>query len=158
MLRGPISRIISSGATLLDRDHARRRVRRELLGHHGIDRQHDLAAFGLRLGHDLARGRQELVLAQGLADGMPERCQEGIGHAAADDENIDLGEQVAEQVELGRYLGASHDRGQRTGRRLQHLRERVELFLHGAAGIGRQLAGRGLRPKHARDAPPRRRR
>src|SRR5262249_54443971 len=46
------------------RDHARGRVRRERFGNHGVDRQYELAAFGLRLGHDLARGRQEIALAQ----------------------------------------------------------------------------------------------
>ena len=86
---------------------------------------------------------------------MPERRQESIGHAAADDQQIDLGEQVAEQIELGRYLGAAHDRGNRSGRRLQHLRECVELVLHGAAGIGRQLAAeafdRGMRAMRHRE-------
>src|SRR5262249_17341056 len=114
------------------------RVRRERLGTHGVDRQYELMAFGLRLGHDLARGRQEISLAQRFAHGMSARGQKGIGHASADDERVDLCEQAAEQVELGRYLGSADDRRERTGWGLQYVRERRELVLHGAAGIGRQ--------------------
>src|SRR5262249_34574542 len=51
-------------AHAVHRDHARRRVGRERFGNHGVHRQYQLAAFGLRLGHDLARGRQEIALAQ----------------------------------------------------------------------------------------------
>ena len=92
------------GGHAVDRDHARGRVRRELLGHHGVDRQHDLAAIGLRLGHDLARGRQEIVLAQGFADGMPERGQEGIGHGAADDEASTLASRLPSRSSLVEIL------------------------------------------------------
>src|SRR6516162_2474220 len=123
---------------LSDPEHARRRVRRERFGNHGVDRQYEFAAFGLRLGHDLARGRQEIALAQRFAHGMSARGQKGIGHAAADDESVDFCEQAAEQVELGRHLGSADDRRERTDRCLQHFRERLELILHGAAGIGRQ--------------------
>src|SRR5262249_54923225 len=66
-------------------------------------------------GHDLARGRQQIELAQRFAHGMSARGQKGIGHAAADDERVDLREQAAEQVELGRHLGAAADRCERMG-------------------------------------------
>ena len=62
---------------------------------------------------------------------------------------FDLGDQVAEQVELGRDLGAADDRGHRPLRRVERLAERVELGLHAAPGIGRQHVaeafGRGVR-------------
>src|SRR5262245_2965581 len=94
-------------AHAVHRDHARRRVGRERFGNHCVDRQYQLAAFGLRLGHDLARGRQEIALAQRFSHEMSARGQKSIGHAAADDERVDLCEQAAEQVELGRYLGSA---------------------------------------------------
>src|SRR5262249_47037606 len=75
---------------------------------------------------------------------MSARGEKGIRHAAADDEDIHLGEQVAEQVELSRYLGSADDRGERTDGAVQHFRERLELILHGAAGIGGQPAAEAL--------------
>ena len=54
------------------------------------------------------------MLGERLADLHALREQEGVGHAAADDQRVDLVEQVAEQVELGRDLGAADDRA--TGR------------------------------------------
>ena len=60
-----------------------------------------------------------------------------------------LAMQIAEQVELGRNLGAADDGGDRPLRRVERLAERLELGLHGAAGIGRQHVaeafGRGMR-------------
>src|SRR5262245_18224813 len=49
-------------AHAVHRDHVRGRVGGEGLGNHGIDRQYELAAFGLR--HDFARSRQQIALAQ----------------------------------------------------------------------------------------------
>ena len=53
-------------------------------------------------------------------------------------ERVDLCEQAAEQVELGRHLGPADDRREWTDRALQYFSERVEFILHGAPGIGRQ--------------------
>ena len=144
-----MSRIISSAPTASTDTDARRRVGLELLGDDGIDRQHDLALRGLGLGHDLARGVDEVGFDQRLADRLALRQQERVGHGAADDQHIDLRQQIAEQVELGRHLGAADDRGHRPLRMLERLAERLEFGLHGAAGIGRQHVaeafGRGMR-------------
>ena len=64
--------------------------------------------------------------------------QERVGHAAADDQRIDLADQIFEQVELGRDLGAADDGDRPAASGFQRLLERLELGLHGAAGIGRQ--------------------
>ena len=81
--------------------------------------------------------------------------QEGVGHAAADDQRIDFRHEVFEQVDLGRDFGATDDRDHRLGRRVQRLAERIELGLHGAAGIGGQLVaealGRGVRAVRGRE-------
>ena len=86
--------------------------------------------------------------AQRLADADALRVQKRIGHAAADHEGVDLADQIAQEVELGRDLGAADHRDDRPGRRFERLAERLELGLHGAAGIGRQLVaetfGRGM--------------
>ena len=133
----------------------RRRVGREMIGDHGIDRQDDGAVRGLGLFHDPQRGRREILLRQRLADADALRMQEGVGHAAADHQRIDLADEVFQQVDLGRDLGAADDRDHRLGRRFQRLAQRVELGLHGAAGIGRQLVaeafGRGMRAVRRRE-------
>ena len=84
------------------------------------------------------------MFAQRFTDRISARGEKGVGHAAADDEDVHVGEQVAEQVELGRYLGSADDRRERTHRRVQHVCERFELMLHAAAGIARQSAGDAL--------------
>ena len=56
--------------------------------------------------------------------------QEGVGHAAADDEHVDPGHEIAEEFELGRHLGAADDRDDRTRRIAERKRQRLELLLH----------------------------
>ena len=133
----------------------RGRVGREVIGDHGVDGQDDRAVGGLGLFHDAQRGRGEILLGQRLADADALRVQEGVGHAAADHQRIDLADEVFQQVDLGRDLGAADDRDHRLGRRFQRLVQRVELGLHGAAGIGRQLVaeafGRGVRAVRGRE-------
>ncbi len=74
--------------------------------------------------------------------------QERIGHAAADDQEIDLFGQIAEQLELGRDLGAADHRRQRAGRIFQGLGQGFQFRLHGAAAKSRhfmrQAFGRGM--------------
>ena len=113
-------------------------MRGEGLRHHHVDRQHDLALERLRLGEDVARGLRQVVLAQRLADRLALRGKEGVGHAAADDQRIDVVKQVAEEIELGGNLRAADDGGDRALRRVQRLLQRRKLFLHGAAGISGQ--------------------
>ena len=68
----------------------------------------------------------------------------------------DLGDQVFQEVELGRDLGAADDRDHRPLRLLERLAERLELGLHGAAGVGGQQAreafGRGVRAVRGRES------
>ncbi len=45
----------------------------------------------LALAMNVARGRDEIGLAQRLADRLALRGEEGVGHAAADDQRLDLG-------------------------------------------------------------------
>ena len=63
--------------------------------------QHDGAAGRGRLDHDLLGGVGEIMLAERLADIGAARGKEGVRHAAADDERVDLLDEVGEQVELG---------------------------------------------------------
>ena len=92
----------------------------------------------------LLRGVEQVRLAQRLADAVAHRGDEGVGDAAADDQLVDLADQVVQQCQLGRDLGAGDDRQQRARRLLQRLAQRVELG-------HQQRAGRGDRgePDHA---------
>ena len=118
------------------------------MGHHRIDRQHDLAIVLRRLRHDVAGGGNEIVLGERLADRLAVCRQESVRHRAADDQRVDFGEQVPEQVEFGRDFRAADDRGERALRRVEGARQRGELCLHGTPGIGRQMMpepfGRGM--------------
>ena len=88
------------------------------------------------------------MLAQRFADGDALGREKRVRHAAADHQHVDLGDEIAEQLELGRNLGAADDGCDRALRRFERLGERHQLRLHGAAGIGGQHVaepfGRGV--------------
>ena len=64
--------------------------------------------------------------------------QEGVGHGAADHQEIHFGDEVAEQVELGGNLGAANDRHHRAHRVAEGCGQRFQLGLHQPPGVGRQ--------------------
>ena len=70
--------------------------------------------------------------------------QHGVGHGAADDQDIDLGDEILEQVQLGRHLCAADDGEDRLARGPERIAEGLKLRLHGAAGTGREPVGDGL--------------
>ena len=76
----------------------------------------DGSAAGLRLVHDVARRVDESGLAERAPDLPALGGEEGVGHAAADDQRIGEREQIAEKIELGRHLGAADHRRKRPAR------------------------------------------
>ena len=86
----------------------------------------------------LSSGSDQIMLAQRFADFDAARGEEGVGHSAADDQMIDLADQVAEHVELGRDLGAADHRRDRALGIAQRLLQRVQLGLHRPPGERRQ--------------------
>ena len=128
-------RIISSGATLSTATTRQGAFAANALAH-GIDRQHDLTAIGLRLAMiSRAVGKSRVTRTCRRHARAP---PEGISHGAADDEES-----------TPQRAGCRADRAwsisspqslQPDGSASQHLRECVRLFLHGAAGAARQLA------------------
>ena len=96
----------------------RGRVGGEMERDDGVDRQQDRAARLLRLGHDRARGLGEVLLAERLADRIALRIQKRIGHAAADDERVDFGDEIAQEIELAGDFGAPDNGDERTLGRL----------------------------------------
>ena len=108
----------------------------------------------------LARMRRavsaKILLGERLLNVDALRVQERVRHGAADHQRVDLGDQVLQQLELGRDLRAADDGDDRARRRFQRLAERFELGLHGAARIGRKLVretfGRGVRAVRGRES------
>ena len=80
---------------------------------------------------------------------MPCACRKVLAMPPPITSASTLDDEIFQQVELGRDLGAADDGDHRLLRRVQRLRQRVELGLHGAAGIGGQFVaeafGRGMR-------------
>ena len=85
----------------VDRDGAGRGAGLEFGRGDGVDGKEDLAAGVAGALNDVARGRVHLGLLQRAADGSAGRGEEGVGHRAADDQELDAADDVAEQVELG---------------------------------------------------------
>ena len=79
------------------------------------------------------------------ADGDPLRMEERVGHGAADDEAVDPADQVGEDREFGRDLGATDDGDDRPLGHPQRLAERLQLGLHEAPRRARQALRNGGR-------------
>ena len=107
----------------------------------------------------IRRGVLDAVgLGQALADRLALGEQERVGHAAAEDEHVDLGQQVVDDLDLVGDLGPAEDRRERPLGRLEELREHLDLALHEQAGVGRQQLGDRRPSRRGRDAPSRTRR
>ena len=55
---------------------------------------------------------------------------EGIGHATAEDELVDLAQEVLDDTNLRRYLRAAHDGNEGALDVAQHIVNSLYLFLH----------------------------
>ncbi len=81
--------------------------------------------------------------------------QEGVGHAAADRQPLQLADQVVQEVDLGGDLGAAHDPHDRPLGRAQGPLEVFQLCLHRPACEGgqdpRDPFGRGVGPVGRRE-------
>ena len=109
--------------------------RAESVGGDVVDGQDELDVVLLGLldeaGDLLGAGLVEERVAD--ADAL-ERLLEGEGHAAADDEQVDLVEQVVDQLDLVADLGAAEDGEEGTLGLLEGLGEVFELLLHEETG------------------------
>ena len=117
----------------------------------GVDRQDDLAVGGLRPSPGCAaRSSARSFSASDLPTSTPWACRKVLAMPPPMTSVSTLVDQVAEQVELGRDLGAADDGDHRPLSALPSaFVQRLQLGLHGAAGIGRQQVaeafGRGMR-------------
>jgi len=82
-------------------------------------------------------GIVELVdFAEGIADVVALGFEEGVGHAAADDEGIDFGEQVADHGEFVGDFGAAEDGDEGADRFFDGAAEVGDFFFHQEPGDG----------------------
>ncbi|CFW32028.1 Uncharacterised protein [Bordetella pertussis] len=119
-----------------------RGVRAERLGANHVGGNRHLGAAAL---HDFDHGARLLDLlglGQRLADGQAGGQHEGVGDAAADHQLVDLVGQRLQDGQLGRHLGAAHDRHQRPLGIMQRAPQRVELGLQQRAGAGHRREAR----------------
>ena len=105
----------------------------ELLGTDGLGGKIDLHALGLGLFEDGECIRHEVVLVQGIADLAALGLDEGVTHAATDDEVVDLADEVLEDGELGGDLGASDDGRQRALGLVEYMVDGLDLAFHQVA-------------------------
>ena len=141
---------VPRGRDLLGRERLVLRSARDLLGDDHVDREDDPDAAFPGRGEDPLRVVDAVVLGEALADALALGQQERVGHPAAEDEQVDLGEQVVDDGDLVGHLGAAEDGREWALGRLEQLREHLELALHQETGICRQELGdpdgRGMRP------------
>ncbi len=93
-------------------------------------------ALGLGL-FDRGLGHVDLVFFhERFAGGDAEGALEGVGHAADDDEGVDLVEQVIDDVDLAGDFGAADDGDEGLLRRFEGLAEVGDFLFHQQAGDG----------------------
>ncbi len=81
-----------------------------LVGDHVVHRQQEFHIVRLGVGENFRRQFHLVRLQQRLANLVSLRLEEGVGHAAADDEGIHLGHQVRDDADLVADLGAAQNR------------------------------------------------
>jgi hypothetical protein len=112
-----------------DADRAARRAV-DAVSHDGVHGQrqlHSPAPGGLERA---ARGFDAIGLDQRAPDRVAQRAQEGEGHAAADEQAVHLADQVLDERDLVRDLGAAEHGHQRPLRRFEDAAERGQLAQH----------------------------
>ncbi len=91
----------------------------DAFGDHMIGGQQELQFVSLRLLQEVLGEFDFVFFDQTLANGLPLRLKKGVGHAAADDEDVDFAEQVLDDSDFVADLGATENRDERMLRVLQ---------------------------------------
>ena len=85
----------------------------KFVGEHVVDRQQQIHALGLRLGERFLRHVDLVFFNERFAGRDAQRALEGVGHAANDDQGVDLVEQILDHVDLAGDLRAANDGDER---------------------------------------------
>ena len=116
----------------------------KFFGQHNIAGQQNATSLLFSFAHNRAGCVEHGVLTQRRANGMALGGEEGVGHAPTNNQTIDLGGEVAQQVQLGRNLCATNHSDKRARGVCQSGVERVQLSLHRQARITRQVLCNGF--------------
>lgn len=129
---------------------------RELRGDQDVDREDQLDAGVLGALHVLLDDLHLVLLEQGDADLVALGVEEGVGHAAADEDAVGLAEQLVDDGELVGDLGAAQDHHVRTLDLGGQLLQDADLGGDEVAGrvreAGGQVEDRGVPPVHGAEA------
>src|SRR5450759_3784863 len=138
------------------RDRSRADIERHHVGGDGLAVAHEFdqgASFDA-VGDDVIGGQEELKLTsfrllqkfagefelvffdQTLADRLALRLEKGVGHAATDDEDVNLAEQVLDDSDLVADFGAAEDGDEGALGVLQGAAQILQLFFHEQTGGG----------------------
>ena len=129
-----VERHLIGGNRLAFGDHRACGTGVELAGDDVVHRKQQAYMILLGLGDQLGREPHLVGFQHGFAGLLAHGLQEGIGHAAADDERVHLGQQVADYADLVAHLGAAQNRQERLGGVLGGLAQVFEFALHQQAG------------------------
>ena len=126
-------------------------IRVEPVGDDVVARQLESHPVGACGPFEVEGGVEERFFHQRSAHRAPAGLEEGVGHGAADEQGVEAGKQVADDLELARDLGAAEDADERPWRRLEERAEMLQLLRHQQTGGGvRHVAhhadGRGVGP------------
>ena len=106
-----------------------------------VDRNQELDALGFGFFHHLFRKVNLVRFEQRGADRVAERGEEGVRHAAADDQGIDLLHQVGDDADLIGDLGAAEDRDEGSLRVFQRAADVFEFLLDQETADSGQIIG-----------------
>lgn len=107
----------------------------ELVGNGEVDGEDELDVVLLGLLDKVRDNLGASLIEERVADGhVLEGLLEGEGHATADDEGVDLVEQVVDQLDLVGNLGTAENGEEGALGRLENLGEVLELLLHEETG------------------------
>ena len=112
------------------------RVRIDLLGHDVVHRQEEFQLTGLRVLQDVAGEVELIFLNQRFAHLLVHRFQECVSHASADDERIDLVQQILDDSNLVADLCAPEKCDERPLGMVKRTAEIFQFFFHQQAGGG----------------------
>src|SRR5260221_4419087 len=108
----------------------------DAVGDDVIGGQQELELMGFRLLQKVAGEFEFVLFDQTLAYGFALRLEEGVRHASADDQNVNLAEQVLDDSDFVADFGASEDGDEGVLGILQDATQILQLFFHEQAGGG----------------------
>ena len=113
----------------------------KVIGNTVVDGEQNLDTLLLGLLEHLAGALDPVLFLEGLTNGQALSQEEGVGHAATDDQGVSGVDEVIENADLGGNLGTADDGDEGALGLGEDAGQRVDLLLEQEAGDGRQVSG-----------------